>query len=97
MKDHLSVSWEKKMCIKLDRGREGNARARQACGFELASSSSGRNPGLGEGGGSGLGVRWAGMMASDRLPGQMGCGHRLGMVAAPWKTGSLGGWRDALS
>ena len=64
---------------------------------EASSSSSGRNPGLGEGGGSSMGVRWAGMMASDRLPGQMGCGHRLGMVAAPWKTGSLGGWRDALS
>ena len=44
MKDHLSVSWEKKMCIKLDRGREGNARARQACGFESASCPRGRKP-----------------------------------------------------
>lgn len=64
---------------------------------EASSSTSGRDPGLGEGGGASMDVRCAGMMASDGLPGQMGCGHRLGMVAAPGKAGSLGGWRDALS
>ena len=64
---------------------------------EASSSLSGRDPGLGEDGGPGMGGPWAGMVASDGLPGQVGCGHRLGMVATPWKTGSLGGWRDALS
>ena len=65
---------------------------------EAFSSSSGRDPGLGEDGGPGMSVPWAGMPASDGLPGQVGCGHCLGMVAAPWQTPlPLGGWRDALS
>lgn len=65
---------------------------------EAFSSSSGRDPGLGEDGGPGMSVPWAGTLASDGLRGQVGCGHCLGMVAAPWQTPSpLGGWRDALS
>jgi len=37
---------------------------------EASSSLSGRDPGLGEDGGPGMGVPWAGMVASDGLPGQ---------------------------